>query len=296
MYTPIIEKYTGGKIAFQGCPGAYSHIACKTVFPEMEALPCTAFEDAFSAVREGDADLAMIPIDNSVAGRVADVHHLLPNSGLHIIGEHYEDVHHHLLACQDATLETIKRVRSHVHAVSQCRKLIRALKLVPLVTADTAGAAEEIAKLQDPTEAAFASSLAGEIHGLKSLMTNVEDAHYNTTRFMIMAREPMIPSYGDVPAVTSFVFRVRNVPAALYKALGGFATNGINITKLESYLVNGGFVAAQFFAEIEAHPDDPMTKLAFDELRFFTEEIRFLGTYPAPPRRFEGRDDITVKL
>jgi len=296
MYTPIAEKYTNGKIAFQGHPGAYSQIACSSVFPKMDVVPCHTFDDAFSAVREDQADLAMIPIDNSVAGRVADVHHLLPNSGLHIIGEHYEEVHHHLLACQGATLETIKRVRSHVHAVSQCRKLIRALNLKTLVTADTSGAAEEIAKLNDPTEAAFASSLAGEIHGLKSLMTNVEDASYNTTRFMIMAKEPMIPNLGDGQVVTSFVFRVRNVPAALYKALGGFATNGINMTKLESYLVDGHFVAAQFFAEIEAHPEDPMAKLAFDELRFFTEEIRFLGTYPAPPRRFAGRNDHEIKL
>jgi len=296
MYAPITQKYTNGKIAFQGLPGSYSQLACASVFPDMEVLPCASFENAFGSVTDGTAQLAMIPVDNSVAGRVADVHHILPNSGLYIVGEHYEEVHHHLLACQDATLDTIKRVRSHVHAVSQCRNLIHKLNLIPLITYDTAGAAQEIATLNDPTEAAFASSLAGKIHGLKSLMTNVEDAAYNTTRFLIMAKDPMTPAANNGPVVTSFVFRVRNVPAALYKALGGFSTNGINITKLESYLINGGFVAAQFFAEIEGHPEDPLVALALDELRFFSEEIRFLGTYPAPPRRFADRIDLKVKL
>ncbi len=290
MYEQIAKKYEGGKIAFQGHPGAYSQIACAHVFPEMQALPCTAFEDAFGAVTEGDAQLAMIPVDNSVAGRVADVHHLLPNSGLHIVGEHYEEVHHHLLAVPGATLDTIRRVRSHVHAISQCRKLIRAMKLTPLVTADTSGAAQEIAKLNDPAEAAIASSLAAEIHGLVSLMTNVEDAAYNTTRFLIMAKEPLDetpPDDGSV--VTSFIFRVRNVPAALYKAMGGFATNGVNMTKLESYQIGGAFVATQFFAEIEGHPDSRPVQLALEELRFFTEEVRVLGTYQAPPFRFANR-------
>ena len=289
MYTPIATKYRGGKIAFQGHPGAYSQIACSRVFPNMEALPCTSFDDAFAAVRDGEAQLAMIPIDNSVAGRVADVHHLLPNSGLAIIGEHYEEIHHHLLAVPGATLDTIRRVRSHVHAVSQCRKMIRALKLTPLITADTSGAAAEVAALKDPAEAAIASSLAAEIHGLVSLMTNVEDASYNTTRFLIMATEPMPLPPDDGTAVTSFVFRVRNVPAALYKALGGFATNGVNMTKLESYQIGGAFVATQFFAEIEGHPDSRAVTLALDELKFFTHELRILGTFAAPPFRFANR-------
>lgn len=289
MYTPIATKYEGGKIAFQGHPGAYSQIACARVFPEMTALPCTSFDDAFNAVRDGEAELAMIPIDNSVAGRVADVHHLLPHSGLYIVGEHYEEIHHHLLAVPGATLDTIRRVRSHVHAVSQCRKMIRALKLTPLITADTSGAAAEVAALKDPTEAAIASSLAAEIHGLVSLMTNVEDAAYNTTRFLIMAKEAMPTPPDDGTAVTSFIFRVRNVPAALYKALGGFATNGVNMTKLESYQVGGAFVATQFFAEIEGHPDSRPVQLALEELRFFTDEMHVLGTFTAPPFRFANR-------
>ncbi|WP_337998199.1 prephenate dehydratase [Oleispirillum naphthae] len=289
MYEAIAEKYQGGRIAFQGQPGSYSQIACAEVFPGMDTLPCTAFEDAFSAVKDGSAALAMIPIDNSVAGRVADVHHLLPNSGLYIVGEHYEEIHHQLLAAPGATLKTIRRVRSHVHALSQCRKLIRRLKLTPMVTADTAGGAAEVAKLNDPAEAALASSLSAEIHGLTPLMTNVEDAATNTTRFLIMAREPMPVPPNNGMTVTSFVFRVRNVPAALYKALGGFATNGVNITKLESYLVDGSFVAAQFFAEIEGHPDNRLVGLAFDELQFFTEKLRILGTYAAPPYRYDER-------
>ncbi len=289
MYEQIAKKYEGGRIAFQGFPGAYSQIACARVFPEMQALPCTTFEDAFLAVAEGEAQLAMIPVDNSVAGRVADVHHLLPNSSLYIIGEHYEEVHHHLLAVKGATLDSIRRVRSHVHAISQCRKLIRAMKLTPLVTADTSGAAAEVAKLGDPTEAAIASSLAAEIHGLVSLMTNVEDAAYNTTRFLIMAKERMPEPADDGTVVTSFIFRVRNVPAALYKAMGGFATNGVNMTKLESYQIGGAFVATQFFAEIEGHPDSRPVRLALDELKFFTEELRVLGCFPAPPFRFANR-------
>ncbi len=289
MYEAVAEKYQGGKIAFQGQFGSYSQIACARVFPGMDVLPCTAFEDAFAAVSDGEAQLAMIPIDNSVAGRVADVHHLLPNSGLNIVGEHYEEIHHHLLAVKGATLKTIRRVRSHVHAVAQCRKLIRKLGLSPMITADTAGAAAEIAHLNDPAEAAIASSLAAEIHGLQSLMTNVEDTATNTTRFLIMAREPMPAAADSGPVVTSLIFRVRNVPAALYKALGGFATNGVNITKLESYLVDGNFIAAQFFAEIEGHPDSRLVGLALDELQFFTEKLRILGTYPAPPYRFDAR-------
>jgi prephenate dehydratase len=226
----------------------------------------------------------MMPIENSVAGRVADIHHLMPDSGLHIIGEHFERVNHHLLALPGATLANIRTVRSHVHALSQCRKLIRSLGLDPVVAADTAGAAAEIAERGDPTVAAIASELAGQIYGLVSLKENIEDAEHNTTRFLIMSREPKRPPRGG-PTVTTFLFRVRNVPAALYKAMGGFATNGVNMTKLESYMVGGAFAATQFYADVEAHPEDHPLALALEELAFFSREVKILGVYPAHPLR-----------
>jgi prephenate dehydratase len=272
-------------IAFQGAPGAYSDLACRHVFPAMETLPCAAFEDAMAAVREGRAALAMLPIENSVAGRVADIHHLMPQSGLHIIGEHFRRVNHHLLAPKGATLAGLKTVRSHVHALSQCRDLLRALGVKVVVAADTAGAAAEVAERGDPTVAAIASELAGKIYGLVSLKENIEDEEHNTTRFLVMAREPKpVPNDGSL-VVTTFVFRVRNVPAALYKALGGFATNGINMTKLESYMLGGRFTATQFYADVEGHPEARPLKLALDELRFFSHEVRILGTYPGHPFR-----------
>ncbi|MBI5165760.1 MAG: prephenate dehydratase [Magnetospirillum sp.] len=271
-------------IAFQGEPGAYSHEACRKAYPAMEPLPCATFEDAFAAVREGRARYAMIPIDNSLAGRVADVHHMIPYAGLHIIAEHFERISHHLLAPKGATLETIRTVESHVHALGQCRNLIRQLGLTAVVGADTAGAALEVAKAGDPTRAAIASALAGEIYGLESLRANVEDAEHNTTRFVVMARDAVEPNPNQAN-VTTFVFRVRNVPAALYKALGGFATNGVNITKLESYLVGGEFVAAQFYVDVEAHPAHRSLRLALEELDFFSHEVRILGVYPAHPFR-----------
>jgi prephenate dehydratase len=267
-------------ISFQGAFGAYSDLACRRVFPEMTTLPCGQFEDAFAAVRERRAELAMIPIENSVAGRVADIHHLMPDSGLHIIGEHFERVNHHLLAPPGATLQSIGTVRSHVHALSQCRKLIRALGLRPVVAADTAGAAAEVAARGDPTVAAIASELAGQIYGLISLRENIEDAEHNTTRFLIMSRDAKRPPRGT-PTVTTFLFRVRNVPAALYKALGGFATNGVNMTKLESYMLGGAFAATQFYADVEAHPEDHPLALALEELAFFSRELKILGVYPA---------------
>ena len=276
-------------IAFQGVPGAYSHLACKTVFPDMEPLPCPAFEDAFAAVRDKRARLAMIPVENSVAGRVADIHHLLPDSGLHIIAEHFQRINHHLLAPKGATAETIRRVHSHVHALGQCRNLIRSLGIEAIVHADTAGAARDVAANNDPNEAAIASELAGEIYGLQSLRANIEDAEHNTTRFLIMAREPVDPNPERGPVVTTFVFKVRNVPAALYKALGGFATNGINMTKLESYQVRGAFVATQFYADVEGHPEDKHLRLALEELDFFSREVKILGAYPAHPYRFQSR-------
>ena len=266
-------------IAFQGAPGAYSDLACREVFPALTSLPCAGFEDAIAVVREGRAALAMLPVENSVAGRVADIHHLLPESGLHIIGEHFQRVNHHLLAPKGARLDGLKVVRSHVHALSQCRVFIRALGLKAIVAVDTAGAAAEVAERGDPSEAAIASKLAGEIYGLVSLKENIEDAEHNTTRFLVMAREAQPARNGGL-VVTTFVFRVRNVPAALYKALGGFATNGINMTKLESYMVGGRFTATQFYADVEGHPDDRPLKLALEELRFFSREVRILGVYP----------------
>lgn len=272
-------------IAFQGAPGAYSDLACRNVFPAMETLPCPGFEDAIAAVRDGRAALAMLPIENSVAGRVADIHHLLPQSGLHIIGEHFERVSHHLLALPGATLDGLKAVRSHVHALSQCRNLVRTLGLRAVVAADTAGAAAEVAERGDPGVAAIASELAGRIYGLVSLRESIEDEEHNTTRFLVMASAPRaVPNDGSL-VVTSLVFRVRNVPAALYKALGGFATNGINMTKLESYMLGGRFTATQFYADVEGHPEDRPLRLALDELRFFSREVRILGTYPGHPFR-----------
>jgi prephenate dehydratase len=272
-------------IAFQGLPGAYSDLSCRAAYPHMRTLPCASFEDVFAAVREGKAHLAMIPIENSVAGRVADIHHLLPDSGLHIVAEHFQRVNHHLLAPKGATLKTIKTVHSHVQALSQCRKLVRDLGLKAIVHADTAGAAADIAKKGDITEAAIASSLAGEIYGLVSLKEGIEDAEHNTTRFVIMGREPIDPDPKAGPVITSFVFRVRSVPAALYKALGGFATNGVNITKLESYMIDGHFTVAQFYADIDGHPDSRMVRLALEELSFFSREVKILGVYAASPFR-----------
>jgi len=272
-------------IAFQGAPGAYSDLACRNAKPGMTTLPSATFEEAFAAVREGRAELAMIPIDNSVAGRVADIHHLLPESGLHIVGEHFQPVVHHLLAPKGATIQGLKTVHSHVHALPQCRKLIAELGLKAVVHADTAGAAADVAARNDPSEAAIASELAGRIYGLASLRANVADLDNNTTRFIIMRREPVNPDPAKGPVVTSFVFRVRSVPAALYKALGGFATNGVNITKLESYMVDGAFTVAQFYAEIDGHPERRPERLALEELSFFSREVRILGVYPADPFR-----------
>jgi prephenate dehydratase len=268
-------------IAFQGAPGAYSDLACRTAQPAMTTLPCATFEEAFAAVREGRAALAMIPIDNSVAGRVADIHHLLPESGLHIVGEHFQQVVHHLLAPKGATIAGLKTVHSHVHALPQCRRIIAELGLKAIVHADTAGAAADVAARNNLSESAIASELAGQIYGLVSLRADVADLKNNTTRFVVMRLEPLDPDPAAGPVITSFVFRVRSVPAALYKALGGFATNGVNITKLESYIVDGGFTVAQFYADIDGHPDQRPVRLALEELSFFSREVRILGVYPA---------------
>jgi prephenate dehydratase len=278
-------------IAFQGAPGAYSDLACRTARPELETLPCRSFEDTMAAVHDGRATLAMIPIENSVAGRVADIHHLLPSSNLHIIGEHYQRVNHHLLAVPGARIDDLTHIHSHIHALNQCRKLIAELKLTPVVRLDTAGAAAEVAQAGDATQAVIASELAGAIHGLVSLRANIEDSEHNTTRFLIMAANAVVPHPKSGPTMTSFVFRVRNVPAALYKALGGFATNSVNMTKLESYLVGGRFTAAQFYAEVEGHPDHRNVKLALEELDFFSREVRLLGIYPQHPYRWQNNGE-----
>lgn len=279
------------RIAFQGLPGANSDMACRQRFPAMQTLPCAAFEDAFAAVTSGEAALAMIPIDNSSAGRVADVHHLLPESGLHIVGEHFLRVRHQLLGLKGATLEGLKSVRSHVQALSQCRNFLRGKGLTAVVAADTAGAAKELAELGDPSIGALASTLAAELYGLETLQANVQDSDENTTRFVILAKDPIHPEPSEGPVVTSFVFRVRSVPAALYKSLGGFATNGVNITKLESYMIDHAFTVAQFYADIDGHPDDRLVRLALEELSFFSREVKILGVYPASPfRRGEGAD------
>lgn len=272
-------------IAFQGEPGANSHIAAHEACPDMVSLPCDTFEDVFAAVNEGRARLGMIAVENSLAGRVADVHHLIPGAGLYIVGEHFLRVHHQLLGLKGAKLEELKTVHSHVHALGQCRRVIRELGLKAVVAADTAGAARQIAEAGDPTRAALASSLAAEIYGLDVLRANVEDAEHNTTRFLIMAKEPNDAEPEDEPVITSFIFRVRNVPAALYKALGGFATNGVNMTKLESYQLEGTFNASQFYADIEGHPASRHVRLALEELEFFTSELRILGVYKAHPYR-----------
>jgi prephenate dehydratase len=278
------------RIAFQGEPGANSHIAAQEVHPDWEPLPCPTFEDAFAAVQEGQAELGMIPIENSIAGRVADIHHLLPTSGLHIVGEHFLPIHFQLMGVRDADLGTVKDVYSHVHALGQCRKIIRKLGLKAHVAGDTAGSAREVAEWRDPTRASLAPRLAAEVYGLKILAEDVEDEAHNTTRFIILSKTPSRPGPGNGPTVTSFVFRVRNLPAALYKALGGFATNGINMTKLESYMLEGEFLATQFYAEVDGHPEEPALKRALEELDFFSKEMRILGVYPAAPFRERVRE------
>lgn len=273
------------KIAFQGMPGAYSDLACRTVFKNMETLPCAAFEDAFKAVQNGEAALAMIPVDNSLAGRVADVHHLLPNSNLYIIGEHFQPIEHALLGVKGSKISDLKYVHSHIHALPQCRKMIQRHNLVQRVHADTAGAASQIAEMKQKEHGAIASTLAAEIYDLEILESNVQDADHNTTRFLILSPEPEIPEFDEGHLViTTLIFGVRNIPAALYKCMGGFATNGFNMTKLESY-VNANFQAARFYCDIEGHPEDPRFKLALEELGFYARDVRFVGAYKAHESR-----------
>lgn len=269
------------RISFQGEPGANSDTACRNVFPSMEPLPCPTFEDAFNAVETGKADLAMIPIENTIAGRVADIHHLLPELKLHIIGEYFLPIHFQLMVLPGVKRDEIKTVHSHIHALGQCRKYIRKNGWKPVVAGDTAGAAKLVAELQNRSMAALAPRLAADLYGLDMLEENVEDTENNVTRFVVLSKtKQWAERQPGVPMVSTFVFRVRNVPAALFKAMGGFATNGVNMTKLESYQL-GAFTATQFYADVEGHPDDQSLKNALEELRFFSREVRILGVYPA---------------
>src|SRR5689334_5864282 len=278
------------KIAFQGEPGANSDIAAREVYPDCEPLPCATFEDALAAIQTGKAELGMIPIENSIAGRVADIHHLLPHAKLHIVGEHFQPIHFNLMAPKGATLKSVKTVESHIHALGQCRRFIRKHGYKPVIAADTAGAARHIGETTDVTRAALAPKLAAKIYGLKVLAENVEDEDHNTTRFVILSRESRQAPRQNGPVVTTFVFRVRNLPAALYKALGGFATNGVNMTKLESYMIEGNFFATMFYADVEGHPDDQGLAFALEELKFFSRELTILGVYPAHPFRSSFRE------
>ena len=273
-------------IAYQGVPGAYSHLACREAFPHMEPMSCASFEDAFATVEEGKAGLAMIPIENSLGGRVADIHHLLPESNLYIIAEHFQPVHHHLLAPAGATFETVKEARSHTQALAQCRETLRELGISPVKEADTAGAAKLVAELNDPSVAAIASSLAGDTYGLETLRARVEDRIGNVTRFVIMSRTRIEPDPRSGPCITSFVFTVKSIPAALYKSMGGFATNGVNFVKLESYISVTDHATARFYAEIEGHPAEKSVDMAFEELQYFTTRVKVLGTYQMNEFRF----------
>jgi len=279
-----------GKIAFQGELGANSHIACKQAFPELDPLPCRTFDAALRAIADGSADIGMIPIENSVAGRVGDIHHLLPGAGLYIQGEYFLPLHHQLMGLKGVTIDEIKTVHSHIVALGTCRKIIKKLDLEPVVSVDTAAAANMVSKANDPSKAAIASKLAAEVYGLDILVENVEDEEHNTTRFLILSNEPDDAEPDEEHVVTSFVFKVRNVPAALYKALGGFATNGVNVTKLESYQLEGAFTATQFYADIEGHPANRSVRLALEELEFYTTELNVLGIYKAHPFRISQKD------
>ena len=287
MSTPLTAADPDRTVAFQGLPGAYSHLACREAVPDLVPVPCDTFEDAFAAVSESRARYGMIPIENSLAGRVADIHHLLPDSKLYIVAEHFQRVQHQLLGPKGGTLGGIARVHSHIHALSQCRGFLRRHGLNPAVHADTAGAAAEVAERGDPAEAAIASRLAAETYNLEIIKEGIEDAEHNTTRFVLLSKRQERPEPDAGPCMTSFVFRVRNVPSALYKAMGGFATNGVNMVKLESYQLGGSFAATQFYADVEGHPDEPAVTRALDELQYFSTHVNILGVYPAHPARAE---------
>ena len=286
MTTTIANAKT---IAFQGEPGAYANLAAREAVPHAKAVPAPTFEDAIARAHDGDTDLVIIPVENSLIGRIADIHHLLPHSGLHIVGEHFLPIHHQLLGVKGATLQDVKTVYSQAPALAQCRAILRDQKLTAHNWYDTAGSAKHVAELGDKSAAAIASVLAGEIYGLDVLKADVEDEHHNATRFLIMSRDgAFAPNQGKV--VTTLVFQVKNVPAALYKAMGGFATNGVNMTKLESYQMGGSFNATRFYADIQGHPDAPHVKRALEELAFHTAEHRIMGVYPAHPFREDMPD------
>ncbi len=272
-------------VAFQGRPGAYSDLACRRRYPGLPTLPCESFEAAIEAVRSGDASLGMLACENSLVGRVPDIHALLPDSGLSIVAEHFQRVEHCLLGVRGASLSDVRHVHSHSVALGQVRSLVRELGAMPVIEADTAGSAELVARWGDPSHAAVASALAADLHGLEILRANVEDARHNTTRFYVAARAPVEAAPALVSPMTTFVFRVRNVPAALYKALGGFATNGVNMTRLESYMLDGAFTATRFLADVEGHPQDAPLARALEELGFFAAELRVLGAYERDPFR-----------
>jgi prephenate dehydratase len=274
-----------GRIAFQGELGAYSHQACTQARPDMQAVPCQTFEDVVELARSGEVDLGMLAVENSTYGRVADVHSLLPKAGLHIVDEAFVRVHVNLLGVRGATLDQITEAHGHVVIIPQCAGFLKAHGIKGKVSTDNARAAREVAELGDPSRAALASELAAEIYGLDVVARHIEDQANNTTRFLVMSRDLNPARRGGGKMMTTFTFRVRNIPAALYKALGGFATNGVNMTKLESYMVGGSFTATEFYADIEGHPEDANVKLAFDELRYFTTSFNILGVYPADPQR-----------
>jgi prephenate dehydratase len=276
---PLVEQ--ARRVVFQGEPGSYSHLSAREALPHCEAISAPTFEDAFAAIREGRVDLGMIPIENSLHGRITDIHHLIPESPLYIVGEHFHRVRHQLMAIPGTNLASIKTVVSQEPALGQCRKVVRELGLKRQLWADTAGAARHVAGVKDKTLAAIASRLAAEIHGLVILKPDVEDADHNVTRFLVMSNAPDDADNTGEKVITTFIFRVRNVPAALYKALGGFATNSVNITKLESYQLEGSFSATQFYADIEGHPEERNVRLALEELQFFTSALKILGVYPA---------------
>lgn len=270
-------------VAFQGMLGAFSHLACRATHPDWTVLPCPTFDSVFDAVESGAAARAVIPVENSQAGRVTDIHRLLPQRGLFIVGEHFQPIHHQLVAIPGTKLADVRTVRSHPQALAQCREYLNARNMEAVAARDTAEAAVEVGRLGDKTIAAIASRVAAEIHGLEILDQDIEDAHDNTTRFLVMSPTPVAFAPDAGPLVTSCLFRVRNIPAALYKALGGFATNGVNLLKLESYQL-GGFQWAQFVVDLEGHPDDPAVARALEELSYFATELRLLGTFPAAPR------------
>jgi len=291
MILPIsaIKAAMTNRISYQGEPGANSHIACNEAYPDMEPLPCRTFEGAFLAVEEGRADLAMIPVDNTIAGRVADIHHMLPTTSLSIIGEHYLPIRFQLMALPGTALGEVKYARSHIMGLAQCRDFLRAHDVEAIIAADTAGAAREVVELGDKATAAIAPRLAADVYGLEILAADIEDADHNTTRFVIMSKDPGDRQASDGPAITAFIFQVRNIPAALYKVMGGFATNGINITKLESYQIGGSFTATQFYAEIQGHPDEKHVQLALEELGFFSSMLKIIGVFAPGERRRNGR-------